>query len=72
METWTVEDQRDYFTLPEIAERYRTTEATVRYWRHVGYGPEGIKIGTRVLYPRDRVEAFDRKLRKQDKTAGAA
>ena len=54
-----------YLTLPEIAERYRTTEATVRYWRHIGFGPKGIKMGTRVLYPRAEVERFDRELRMQ-------
>ena len=67
-----MEDQLpDYFTIPEIADRYRTTEATVRYWRHVGYGPEGVKLGARVLYPREQVEAFDRQLREQAR-AGAA
>jgi hypothetical protein len=53
----------DYLTTDEIAERYRTTAGTVRYWRHIGYGPEGVKLGTRVLYPRENVEAFDKELR---------
>ncbi|MGO9295774.1 MAG: helix-turn-helix transcriptional regulator [Streptosporangiaceae bacterium] len=52
----------DYLTLLEVAERYRTTEATVRYWRHTGYGPRGIRLGTRVLYPRAEIELFDRRL----------
>lgn len=51
-----------YLTLPEVAEHYRTTEATVRYWRQTGYGPKGVKIGTRVLYPRAEIERFDRQL----------
>jgi hypothetical protein len=49
-------------TLPEVAEHYRTSEGTVRYWRHVGYGPKGVKLGTRVLFPRAEVERFDREL----------
>jgi Helix-turn-helix domain len=55
----------EYLTLPEVAEHYRTTEATVRYWRHNGYGPKGVRLGTRVLYPRAEVERFDRHLADQ-------
>ncbi|MEU0166767.1 helix-turn-helix domain-containing protein [Streptomyces iakyrus] len=40
-----------YLTTAEVAERYRTAESTVRYWRQIGKGPRGIKIGKRVLYP---------------------
>jgi len=53
----------DYMTLPEVAEHYRTTEGTVRYWRHTGYGPRAVKLGTRVLYPVGEIERFDRALR---------
>jgi predicted DNA-binding transcriptional regulator AlpA len=53
----------EYLTLPEVAKHYRTTEGTVRYWRHTGYGPKGVKIGTRVLYPRAEIERFDAELR---------
>lgn len=64
-------DQRyEYLTLPEVAERYRTTEGTVRYWRHVGYGPKGIKLGTRVLYPYAEIERFDAALAAQAAAAG--
>jgi Helix-turn-helix domain len=52
----------EYLTLNEVAVRYRTTPATVRYWRHIGYGPKGAKVGTRVLYPRAEIERFDRAL----------
>ncbi len=52
-----------YLTLLEVAERYRTTEAVVRYWRHNGYGPKGVKVGNRVLYPQAEIERFDRELR---------
>lgn len=58
-----------YLTLAEVAEHYRTTDGTVRYWRHIGYGPKGVKLGTRVLYPRAEIERFDRQLAEQ---AGAA
>ncbi len=52
-----------YLTLLEVAERYRTTEAVVRYWRHTGYGPKGVVVGRRVLYPQAEIERFDRELR---------
>jgi hypothetical protein len=37
-------------TTEKVAVRFRTSPATVRYWRHVGIGPAGIKVGRRVLY----------------------
>jgi len=36
-------------TTNEVAELYRTSPATIRYWRHIGYGPNGRKVGRRVL-----------------------
>ena len=54
-----------YLTVGELAARYRKTVATVRYWRHTGYGPKGVKVGTTVLYPRAEVDRFDRELAAQ-------
>ena len=51
----------EYLTLPEVAEHYRTTEATVRYWRHIGYGPRGVKLGARVN-PRAEIARVDGEL----------
>jgi len=62
----------EYLTLPEVAEHYRTTEATVRYWRHRGYGPKGAKLGARVLYPREEIARFDRELAEQTRAGDAA
>lgn len=62
----------DYRTTAEVAERYRTAESTVRYWRHIGYGPRGVKIGRRVLYPLDECERFDRECAANDPTRGGA
>jgi hypothetical protein len=36
-------------TTEEVAERFRTSPATVRYWRHIGMGPAGVRVGRRVL-----------------------
>jgi predicted DNA-binding transcriptional regulator AlpA len=41
-------------TTEEVAQRFRTSPSTVRYWRHLGTGPTGIRVGRRVLY--DEVE----------------
>jgi hypothetical protein len=49
----------DYLTTAEIAQRYRTADSTVRYWRMIGYGPRGTKCGRKVLYPLAEVERFD-------------
>jgi DNA-binding transcriptional MerR regulator len=37
-------------TTEEVAVRFRTSPATVRYWRHLGIGPAGVRVGGRVLY----------------------
>lgn len=47
-----------YITTPELADVCRTSPATVRYWRHIGYGPKGRKIGRRVLYEVTEVQAW--------------
>jgi DNA-binding transcriptional MerR regulator len=52
-------------TTKELAELYRTSPETVRYWRAVGYGPKGRKVGRHVLYARSEVEAFWRSLQEQ-------
>lgn len=39
-----------YLTTAEVAELCRTATETVRYWRHVRYGPPSFKVGRRVLY----------------------
>ena len=47
-----------YLTTTEVAELLRTSPETVRYWRHVGTGPESFKVGRKVLYAGEDVEAF--------------
>ena len=51
-----------YQTTAEVAKRYRTAESTVRYWRHIGYGPTGVKVGRRVLYSEAALTRFDQEL----------
>ena len=40
-------------TLDEAAAYLRTPAATLRYWRHLGVGPDGFRLGRRVVYRRE-------------------
>ncbi len=42
----------DLMTLVEAAAYLRTPVATLRYWRHLGEGPAGFRLGRRVVYRR--------------------
>lgn len=54
-----VAGQRIWLTTDDIAKRFRTTAGTCRYWRHIGYGPEGVRIGRRTLYDLAEVERWE-------------
>ncbi|MBL3670193.1 helix-turn-helix domain-containing protein [Streptomyces sp. M2CJ-2] len=54
-----------YLTTEDVAARYRTAPSTIRYWRHIGSGPRGIKVGRRVLYSLAELERFERELADQ-------
>lgn len=47
-----------FLTTEEVAAAARTVPSTVRYWRHIGKGPKGVKRGKRVLYPESAVVAW--------------
>ena len=47
-----------YMTTAEVAELLRAPLETVRFWRHVGKGPKSFKVGRRVLYAVEDVEAW--------------
>ncbi|RPK69049.1 Helix-turn-helix domain protein [Streptomyces sp. ADI96-15] len=51
-----------FLTTDDVADRYRTTASTVRYWRHIGYGPKGVKVGRRVLYSQAEIDRFEKEL----------
>lgn len=54
-----VQELERYFTTDDIAERYHSKPSTVRYWRQIGYGPRGTKVGRRYLYSETEVRRFD-------------
>lgn len=47
-----------FLTTEEFAEMARTSASTVRYWRHIGKGPKGVKRGRRVLYSETAVDEW--------------
>jgi predicted DNA-binding transcriptional regulator AlpA len=47
-----------YLTTQEVAEICRTSAETVRYWRYVGKGPRSFKLGRKVLYEPEAVDAW--------------
>jgi hypothetical protein len=51
--------ETQWHTTADVAVRYRTVPGTVRYWRHIGYGPKGVKVGRRVLYTEAELRRFD-------------
>ena len=50
--------EHDLLTITETAELVRAPVATLRYWRHRGTGPRSFRLGRRVLYRRDDVDAW--------------
>ena len=67
-ERTTLQERIDkYMTTEEVARRYRVAAGTVRYWRHIGYLPDGVKRGRRVLYDPDVLDQWD-----ADQAGGAA
>lgn len=48
-----------FLTTKELAERWSTSTGYLANRRCNGKGPEYIKIGAKVLYPVDVIEAFE-------------
>ncbi len=69
---WSAVDEQPHLTTEELAERERTSPATVRYWAHVGTGPAGFRAGKRVLYPMAAVIAWERQRMEQRSGSPAA
>jgi DNA-binding transcriptional MerR regulator len=54
----------EWWSNEQVAERYHTSPATVRYWKHIGK-IRGSRFGKRTLYHRSEIERIDRELRDQ-------
>ena len=50
-----------HLTVEELAERERTTPATVRYWIHTGTAPRSLRPGRRRLFPLSEVIKWEQR-----------
>src|SRR3954468_24238513 len=48
----------ELLTITEAALLLRAPVATLRYWRHLGTGPHSFRLGRRVVYRRDHLQAW--------------
>ena len=48
----------ELLTITEVATLLRAPVATLRYWRHLGTGPASFRLGRRVLYRREDLNAW--------------
>jgi excisionase family DNA binding protein len=48
----------ELLTVEEAAAVLRTPVATLRYWRHLGGGPDGFRLGRHVVYRREDVNRW--------------
>ena len=48
-----------HLTQNELARRWRMSERTLERWRWLGQGPRFMKLGGRVIYRLEDVEAFE-------------
>lgn len=65
-------DETVWLTSAEVALRFRTKPGTVRYWRHIGFGPAFVKHGRRVLYSAAEIDRYDEQLLAQAVTPHTA
>jgi hypothetical protein len=49
-----------YLSSAELATRWRLNAQTLANWRHAGKGPPFIRVGSRVLYPIEGIEACEK------------
>ncbi|MGY2090702.1 helix-turn-helix transcriptional regulator [Nocardia gipuzkoensis] len=50
--------REDWLTTAEMAHEYKFNAGTLRYWRHIGYGPASFALGRKIVYRRSDVEAW--------------
>lgn len=48
----------DLLTTEDLANLVHAPISSIRYWRQIGYGPQGFRVGKRILYRRTDVEAW--------------
>lgn len=51
--------EKRFLTTKELSDRWRLSDQTLANWRHAGKGPAFLRVGKRVLYPMDKIHAFE-------------
>lgn len=51
--------QQKHLNQKELARRWNISHRTLERWRYIGQGPAFLKLGGRVLYRCDDIEAFE-------------
>jgi hypothetical protein len=54
----TADHEPELLTITEAADVLRAPVATLRYWRHLGTGPNSFRLGRRVFYSRADLETW--------------
>jgi hypothetical protein len=52
--------EKEFLTSKELATRWRLSDQTLANWRYAGKGPSFIRIGSRVLYPIETIQQFEK------------
>jgi hypothetical protein len=50
---------KEFLTSKELSDRWRLSDQTLANWRYAGKGPPFIRVGARVLYPINGIQAFE-------------
>lgn len=66
------ERRQDWLTTAELAREYGFAIGTLRYWRHIGYGPASFALGRKVLYRREAVQTWITEQEQRTRRGGTA
>ena len=67
----TLDDEDEYLTTAEVGGRINVPDATLRAWRHRGYGPPGFLLGRTWRYRWSAVRAWLDEQERAAQTTGA-
>lgn len=54
----SMQSKKSLLTLKEMCGELRITESTAYYWRQIGKGPKGARLGKNIVYRAADVQAY--------------
>lgn len=60
----------EFMSTDQVAEMTGVNSTTLRYWRHIDSGPSSFRLGARVLYRRNAVQAWIREQERATRRGG--